>query len=85
MVNNATNINKTQNHISSQPIEHKKTTTYDVGNSGPGLGQAQKCGVVEQLNGTPIPFLITGSPTAIHIHVYIIKRYKNLHRFASTQ
>jgi hypothetical protein len=56
------------------PLNIKKTTTYDFGNSGPGLGQAQKCGVVEQLNGTPIPFLITGSPTAIHVYI------KTLHR-----
>ena len=25
--------------------EHKKTTTFDVGNPCPGLGHAQKCGV----------------------------------------
>jgi hypothetical protein len=31
--------------------------TYDVGNPGPGLGQAQKCGNVTQVNGTqPSPF-----------------------------
>jgi hypothetical protein len=30
------------NHLSSQLIEHdkKRTKTYDVGNPGPGLGQA---------------------------------------------
>jgi hypothetical protein len=27
--------------------------TYDVGNPGPGLGQAQKCGRVRQVNGIP--------------------------------
>jgi len=26
---------------------------YGVGNSGPGLGQAQKCGRVKRLNGIP--------------------------------
>ena len=31
------NINKTNNHLSSQTIEHKKTTTYDVRNPDPGL------------------------------------------------
>jgi hypothetical protein len=31
--------------------------TYDVGNPGSGLGQAQKCGNVTQVNGTqPSPF-----------------------------
>jgi hypothetical protein len=31
-----TNINKTNNHLSLQTIEYKKTKTYDVGNPGPG-------------------------------------------------
>ena len=29
----------------------KKTTTYDMGNPGPDLGQAQKCGWVTLVNG----------------------------------
>jgi len=29
--------------------------TYDVGNSGPDLGQAQKCGRVKPVNGIPTP------------------------------
>ena len=42
-VNNSTNINKTNNHLSLQIIEHKKKTmTCDAGNPGPGLRQAQK-------------------------------------------
>ena len=28
----------------------KKITTYEVWNSGPGLGQAQKCGRVKPVN-----------------------------------
>jgi hypothetical protein len=36
-------------------VEHKKTTTYDVGNPGPGLGQAQTCG---WLNGIPTLFAL---------------------------
>jgi hypothetical protein len=32
---------------------HKNTTTYDVGNLGPGLGQAHKCGGVKPVNGIP--------------------------------
>jgi hypothetical protein len=31
----------------------KKTSTYDVGNLGPGLGQAHKCGGVKPGNGIP--------------------------------
>jgi hypothetical protein len=34
MVNNSTNINKTNNHHSLQPTEHKMSTEYDVENSG---------------------------------------------------
>ena len=30
-----------------------KKTTYDVGNPGPGLGQAQKCGGVRPVNEIP--------------------------------
>ena len=32
---------------------HKKTTAYYIGNPGPGLGQAQKCGGVKLVNGNP--------------------------------
>ena len=44
---NFTNINKTNNHSSSQlnSSNAKKTMTYDIGNPGPSLGQAQKYGV----------------------------------------
>jgi hypothetical protein len=45
MVNKSTNINKTNNHLSPQIIEHNKTTSYDVVNPVPGLGQAH--GVVK--------------------------------------
>jgi len=48
MANNSTNINKTDNHLSSQ-----KTMTYDIGNLGPGLGQAQTCGTFKTVNGIP--------------------------------
>ena len=29
--------------------------TYDIGNPGPGLGQAHKCGRVKPVNGIPTP------------------------------
>ena len=44
MVNNSTKINITNNDLSPQTTEHKKTMAYVVGNPNPGLGQAQKCG-----------------------------------------
>jgi hypothetical protein len=34
------------------------TTTFDVGNRGPGLGQAQTCGEVKPINW--MPFLPLG-------------------------
>ena len=53
MVNNSININKTNCHLSSQPMElNKKTTTYKDGNPGPGLGQAHNCGGVKPVNGS---------------------------------
>jgi hypothetical protein len=44
MVKDSTNINKTNNHLSSQLTEHKKRQqhNYDVGNAGPVLGQVHK-------------------------------------------
>jgi hypothetical protein len=39
------------NYLSPQTIEHKKAMTYGVGIPGPGLGQTQKCGGVQPLNG----------------------------------
>jgi hypothetical protein len=55
MVNNFTNMNKTNNHISFElnSLNTKKTTIYDVGNLGPDLGQVQKCGRVKPDNGIP--------------------------------
>jgi hypothetical protein len=43
MVNNSTNINKTNNNLSPQTNEYEKTMTYDIGNPGPVLGQTQAC------------------------------------------
>jgi hypothetical protein len=34
--------------------------TYDIGNSGPGLEQAQKSGRVTTVNEIPTPLLIAG-------------------------
>ena len=69
MVNSCTNINKTNNnHTSPQITEHKKDHdifSYGVGNSVPGLEQAQKCDGVKPAN--VIPTLPLGSPTLIWI------------------
>ena len=67
MVINSTNINKTIESLNSEchqfhkyqqnkqsPLiinEYKKTMIYDVGNSGPGFGQIQKCGGAKPING----------------------------------
>ena len=45
MVNNSTNTKWTTTSDLKQ-LNTKKTTTYDVGNPSPDLGQAQKCGRV---------------------------------------
>ena len=37
MVNNSTNINKTNNHLLPQVIEHQKNPTYSIGNLCHGL------------------------------------------------
>jgi hypothetical protein len=49
-LNNSTNKTITS-HLNS--TEQKKTMTFDIKNSGPGLGQAQKGGGVKPINGMP--------------------------------
>ena len=42
MVNNSTNINKTNDHLSTlNSLNARKLTTYDVRNPGPVLGQVR--------------------------------------------
>ena len=54
MVNNSTNINKTNNQLSPQTIEReKKTMTLEIRNPDPGLGQEQKCDGMKLINGVP--------------------------------
>jgi hypothetical protein len=48
------------------PQKTKKTMTYDVGNSDPGLGQTHKCGGVWW--DPNIPLWITESPTENNIY-----------------
>ena len=51
MVNNSTNIIKTNSDLSPKTIEHKKALTYGIGGPGPELGQEQKRGSVKPDNG----------------------------------
>jgi hypothetical protein len=69
MVNNPTSINKTNNiSLLNSLNTQTKSTTYNIGNPGPGLGLAQKCDTVKLVNGIPtLSLLIIVSPTAIHI------------------
>jgi hypothetical protein len=61
IVNNFTNINKTNNYTSHRNSLNIKI--YHLGNAGPGLPQVRKCGRVKPVNGMPnLPLLITGSP-----------------------
>jgi hypothetical protein len=53
MVNNSTNINKMNNHLSSQLIEHKKRLWNDVGNSVPVLGHGNSVPVLGHGNSCP--------------------------------
>ena len=62
MVNNSTNINKTNNHLLLQLNEHKKD--HDVGIPGPGVVQSQHMVRLSQLMGSsPLNNLISNSHT----------------------
>ena len=50
IVNNFTNIKKTNIHLYSST---KMTTIYGIGNTGPCLGQGQQFGAVKPVNGIP--------------------------------
>jgi hypothetical protein len=57
IVNNSTNISKTNNHLSPSHTEHtqnkKKTMTYEFGNPSPGFGQVHRCDGIKQVNEIP--------------------------------
>ena len=82
MVNNSTYINKANNYLSSQLIEHKKDHDIQCWKLGTSLEQGQKSGGIKPINGmtTPPPLFldnwISNSNTDIN---------ENMHRFASTQ
>ena len=54
MVNNSTDINKKNNHLSPLLSEHI-IDHHDVGNPHPSFGRAEKCGGVKPVNGIPAP------------------------------
>jgi hypothetical protein len=75
MVINSTNINKMNNHLSSELnlLNTKKTTTYDVGNPGPDLGQAQHVAGLNLLRGSqPSTVLLTVKMQYTNIIVVIL-------------
>jgi len=52
MVNYSTSIDKTnESYLISTHLNTKKNKTYDYGNQGPVLAQAQQGGAVELVNG----------------------------------
>jgi len=68
MVNNSTNINKTNSHLSPQITEPKKKRPQQMALEIKvlGFGQAQKCGMVKPINGIlTFPILIIGSAMAM--------------------
>ena len=50
MVNNSTNINKTNNNLPPQIIAHKRD--HEVGTPRPGLWHVHNCGGVKSVNGS---------------------------------
>jgi hypothetical protein len=65
MVRNVTDTNKTNNYLTPKIIEHRKATIYEVGNPGPGLWYAQKCGGAKPVYEISILLLIFESSTDI--------------------
>ena len=79
MINNAININNTNNRLSPQFIEHKKNYIYGVGNPDPCLGYIQQyslCKLVSQIPTLPSDDWSSNDDTDI---------YTNIHIFVSTQ
>ena len=77
IVNNSTNINKRTitSHLNS--MNTKRTTTYDVGNPDPGLGQAQRYDGVKPVDRNPTPLLDNWSSNDnTYIKCYLKGYYK---------
>ena len=55
--------------ILTELIKHKiKTTTYNIGNPGTGLGQSQKCGGFKPVNEIPITSPLMFLEQALGLH-----------------
>ena len=68
MFHNSTNINKANNHLSNEIIEHKKY--HDVKHPGPGFEQAQKCIGVNPINViSSLPLLVSRFPNSDNIDI----------------
>ena len=87
MINNSTNINKTNNHLSHSIWTEKTPITYDVGHSEPDLGQAQHCGGAKPLNDIEIRneclvmwHSLDTLPTMVHGQAFRIITVKLDHR-----
>jgi hypothetical protein len=63
MVNNSTNINKTNNHLSPQITDREKVTTYPDGH--PSVGWEQEAQIRLMWSEPSTPDIIIGSPTAM--------------------
>jgi len=65
MVNNSTNINKTNNHLSPQITDQEKATTYPDGHQSAGWGQEAQSRLMWYEPSSPD--MIIGSPTAMQM------------------
>jgi hypothetical protein len=72
MVNNSTNINKANNHLTQLSLNTQKTMTYYVGHLGPGLGHAHKSREGLGLNMTYI------TDTRIFVYLTLNKYYQQI-------
>ena len=74
-VNNSNSINKTKTHLLPELIEHKQTTTYDVGNPFLALDRYKNVAELKRLMGfkpSPLDSLISNDNTYINkktIHI----------------
>jgi hypothetical protein len=74
MVNNSTNINKTNYHLKSLNTKRPRQMTCDIDNLS--LEQAEKCSMVKLVMGSQHPLLIIGYPMAIQKCTDLNKQYK---------
>jgi uncharacterized protein YpmS len=67
MVFNSTNINKINNHLSTELTEHKKDHDMTLKIQVLAWKRHKNMAGLNWLMGFQLPLLITGSPMAIHI------------------